>query len=268
MTRLLRGTKDETDGKDDGESPESLADPGPDGAEADPQAGVAAAASDGDEGAPSDGVAADPSEGDEAEGSEGDEADRSEGDEPGAAATDGDGAAPSDRTARRPAALWRRSVLAAGLAALVLGGSWFFHAAHQLRTTPSARNHALTDTAATDRVSGDVADGLARVFSYTPADTDAAERSSRTVLAGRAARQYAELLAQVRANLVEQRITLSTQTVRTGVIELEGDSARLLVFLDQTSRRDKAAATSAAAQLTVTAKYRGDRWQIVDIKAR
>ncbi|MGW4855022.1 hypothetical protein ACWEPZ_27730 [Streptomyces sp. NPDC004288] len=173
------------------------------------------------------------------------------------------GAAP-----RRSAALWSRIALATGLVALVLGGSWFFHEAHQIRTTPSARNHALTDTAATDRVSGDVADGLARVFSYTPADTDAAERSSRTVLAGRAARQYAELLAQVRANLVDQRITLSTQTVRTGVIELDGNSARLLVFLDQTSRRDKAAATSAAAQLTVTAEYQGDRWRIVDIKAR
>ncbi|MFB6631896.1 hypothetical protein ACFCWY_18520 [Streptomyces sp. NPDC056362] len=169
---------------------------------------------------------------------------------------------------RRSAALRSRIALAAGLVALVLGGSWFFHEAHQLRTTPSARNHALTDTAATDRVSGDVADGLARVFSYTPADTDAAERSSRTVLAGRAARQYAELLAQVRANLVDQRITLSTQTVRTGVIQLDGNSARLLVFLDQTSRRDQAAATSAAAQLTVTAEYQGDRWRIVDIKAR
>ncbi|MFD9611360.1 hypothetical protein ACFWWS_18570 [Streptomyces sp. NPDC059083] len=182
---------------------------------------------------------------------------------PEAEAPQATGAAP-----RRSAALWSRIALAAGLVALVLGGSWFFHEAHQLRTTPSARNHALTDTAATDRVSGDVADGLARVFSYTPADTDAAERSSRTVLAGRAARQYAELLAQVRANLVDQRITLSTQTVRTGVIELDGNSARLLVFLDQTSRRDKAAATSAAAQLTVTAEYQGDRWRIVDIKAR
>ncbi|MFJ3765928.1 hypothetical protein ACIPQJ_01810 [Streptomyces sp. NPDC090082] len=185
---------------------------------------------------------------------------------PEAGAPQATGAAP--RRSARSAALWSRIALAACLVALVLGGSWFFHEAHQLRTTPSARNHALTDTAATDRVSGDVADGLARVFSYTPADTDAAERSSRTVLAGRAARQYAELLAQVRANLVDQRITLSTQTVRTGVIELDGNSARLLVFLDQTSRRDKAAATSAAAQLTVTAEYQGDRWRIVDIKAR
>ncbi|MEU2237122.1 hypothetical protein [Streptomyces vietnamensis] len=172
------------------------------------------------------------------------------------------------KSGRRSATAWRRGALAAALTVLLLGGSGFFYAAHQLRSTRSASNHALTDAEATARVGGDVAEGLARVFSYTPAHTDAAERSARTVLAGRAARQYGELLAQVRANLDKQRITLSTQAVRTGVIELDGDSARLLVFLDQSSRRDKAAATSAAAQLTVTAKYQGDRWLIVDIKAR
>ncbi|MGW8761034.1 hypothetical protein ACWGN5_00900 [Streptomyces sp. NPDC055815] len=182
-------------------------------------------------------------------------------------ATDGDATAPTGTAGRRSATAWRKAALAAALTALLLGGSGFFHAAHHLRSTPSARNHALTDTEATTRVSGDVAEGLARVFSYT-ANTDAAERSARTVLAGRAAREYSDLLAQVRASLVDQRITLSTQAVRTGVIALDGDSARLLVFLDQTSRRDKAAATSAAAQLTVTAKYQGDRWLIVDIKAR
>ena len=88
------------------------------------------------------------------------------------------------------------------------------------------------------------------------------------MLAGRAARQYTDLFAQVRESLVEQRITLSTQAVRTGVIELDGDTARLLVFLDQVSRRDKGAATAAAAQLTVTARFQDDRWLITDIKAR
>ncbi|MFZ4300097.1 hypothetical protein ACOZE3_19555 [Streptomyces cinereoruber] len=162
----------------------------------------------------------------------------------------------------------RKAVLVATVVALLLGGSAFFYGAHQLRSTPSARNHALTDTAATTRVGGDVGEGLARVFSYAPAQADAAERSARTVLSGRAARQYADLFAQVRASLVEQRVTLTTQAVRTGVIELSGNTARLLVFLDQTSQRDAAPATSAAAQLTVTAEFRDDRWLIVDIKAR
>ncbi|MFD5370904.1 hypothetical protein [Streptomyces sp. NPDC127103] len=196
---------------------------------------------------------------------------------------DDDGEVPEGDAARRFPATWQKAALAALVAVLLLAGSAFFYGAHQLRSTPSARNHALTDAGATARVGGDVGEGLARIFSYTPASDDAVERSAGTVLAGRAARQYADLFAQVRAKLVEQRITLSTQTVRTGVIELDGDSARLLVFLDQTSRRDsprgagtpqdkarqdKATATSAAAQLTVTATFQGDRWLIVDIKAR
>ncbi|MFD4375789.1 hypothetical protein [Streptomyces sp. NPDC058486] len=177
-----------------------------------------------------------------------------------------DGEETEPRTRR--AATRRKAALATALAALLLGGGGFFYAADQLHSTPSARNRALTDTAATHRVGGDVSEGLARIFSYTPTSSDAAERSAGTVLAGRAARQYTDLFAQVRKSLVEQRITLSTQAVRTGVIELQGDSARLLVFLDQVSRRDKGAATSAAAQLTVTARFQDDRWLITDIKAR
>ncbi|MEU3608907.1 hypothetical protein AB0E83_26180 [Streptomyces sp. NPDC035033] len=183
---------------------------------------------------------------------------------------DGEGDGEGDGTGgrRRAAAGWRKAVLPAAVTLLLLGGGGFFHGAHQLRSVPSARNHALTDTAATHRVGGDVSEGLARIFSYTPTSSDATERSAGTVLAGRAARQYADLFAQVRAGLAEQRLSLSTQAVRTGVIELDGDRARLLVFLDQVSRRDRGPATSAAAQLTVTARFQDDRWRIVDIKAR
>lgn len=177
--------------------------------------------------------------------------------------------APGDAAARRPpGGRLRRAVLAGVAVALVLGGCGFFYAAHQLRSAAPAQNRALTDTEATARVAGDVGNALARVFSYTPDGTAAAERSARTVLDGRAARQYATLFARVRDDLTEQRVTLSTRAVRTGVVELDGDRARLLVFLDQTSRRGKAEATTAAAQLTVTARLEDDRWRIVDIKAR
>ncbi len=162
----------------------------------------------------------------------------------------------------------RRAALVASAAVLVLGGCGFLYAAHQLRSQAPARNHALTDTEATTRVAGDVGDALARIFSYTPDGTAAARRSASTVLDGRAARQYETLFARVRDDLAEQRVTLSTRAVRTGVIELDGDRARLLVFLDQTSHRDEGKATTAAAQLTVTARLDDDRWRIVDIKAR
>ncbi|WP_030859598.1 membrane protein [Streptomyces sp. NRRL S-37] len=178
----------------------------------------------------------------------------------------GDADAPAGKAGGR----LRRAVLVATALVLVLGGCAFFYGAHQLRSAASARNHALTDPGATTRVAGDVGNALARIFSSTPDGTAAAERSARIVLDGRAARQYATLFARVRDDLTEQRVTLSTRAVRTGVAELDGDEARLLVFLDQTSHKDgdKAGATTAAAQLTVTARLEGDRWRIVDIKAR
>ncbi|WP_371636935.1 hypothetical protein OG988_32785 [Streptomyces zaomyceticus] len=271
MTRLLRRTSARPAGPstDGGEAPERPEKTGDATAEATSEAAGDATAEATDE------VAADATTGTTVEGEPAatDEATDGDGGVDAEIPTDGDGGAPTDGAPRRFPATWRKAVLAVVLAALLLAGSALFHGAHQLRSTPAARNHALTDAGATARVGGDVGEGLARIFSYTPASDDAVERSVGTVLAGRAARQYTDLFAQVRAKLVEQRITLSTQTVRTGVIELDGDSARLLVFLDQTSRRDnvrqdKATATSAAAQLTVTARFQGDRWLIVDIKAR
>ncbi|MFD7710742.1 hypothetical protein ACFV6E_37925 [Streptomyces sp. NPDC059785] len=204
----------------------------------------------------------------EESGSEGSDSDESGPEESEASAESEEGPEAAGRQEGRRASLWRRIVPAATAAVLVLAGCAFFYGAHQLRNTPSAGNHALTDAEATTRVAGDVSNALARVFSYTPDGLAATERSADSVLDGRAARQYAELMDRVRADLKKQRVTLSTQAVRTGVIELDGDSARLLVFLDQVSDRGKDGTTSAAAQLTVTARWEKDQWRIVDIRTR
>ncbi|GAA2219136.1 hypothetical protein [Streptomyces nogalater] len=184
----------------------------------------------------------------------------------------GDGAGPPEAgggvSGRSPGGRLRRIATAGIVAVLVGGGCGFHYGAHQLRSTEAARNRALTDTEATARVAGEIDNALARVFSYTPDGTATAERSARTLLDGRAARQYRDLFAQVRDDLAGQRITLSTKAVRTGVIELDGEHARLLVFLDQTSRRGDHTPTTAAAQLTVAARLVNDRWRIVDLNAR
>ncbi|MFJ3224832.1 hypothetical protein ACIPJS_15975 [Streptomyces sp. NPDC086783] len=159
------------------------------------------------------------------------------------------------------------ALIALAVVLLVTGGG-FLYEAHRLRSTPSAENHALTDAEATNRVAGDVDDALARIFSYTPKGTDATEESARSVLTGRAARQYGELFDRVRSDLTEQKVSLTTAAVRTGVVDLRDGTAKLLVFLDQTSRRGDAKESHAAAQLTVTARFVDDRWRIADIQTR
>nr|BFD82111.1 hypothetical protein StreXyl84_15120 [Streptomyces sp. Xyl84] len=187
-----------------------------------------------------------------------------EGDASGAGGPDEDGA-PARRSRHRTL---RRAALAASALVLVLAGGGFFYGAHQLRSAPSARNTALTDDEATTRVAGDVGNDLARVFSYTPDGLDATERSARSVLTGKAARQYTALVGRIRADVARERVTLSTQAVRVGVVQLHGDEAELLVLLDQVSRRGKGKASAAAAQLAVTARREGDQWRIVDLQSR
>lgn len=165
---------------------------------------------------------------------------------------------------------WRRWWVRVGAACVVpaVAGGVLLYQAHALRTAASAENRALTDVAATGRLNGDVATALAKAFSYTPGGTQGTERSAREVLAGKAARQYTQLFGQVRENVRRQKVALTTQTVRVGTVSLRGDTAQLLVFLDQTARRGKEKPATSAAQLSVTAQLRDDEWRIVEIKAR
>ncbi|MCX5401035.1 hypothetical protein [Streptomyces sp. NBC_00102] len=174
--------------------------------------------------------------------------------------------APSGGTGRF--ARWRR-VLAGALAVLlVAAGAALFVRGQQIRDTPANANRALTDTAGTDRVTADVSSALTTVFSYAPGTTAATKTAAQRLLAGAALKQYAALFGQVEKQAADQKLTLTTHVVRVGVVRLTGDSAHLLVFMDQVYEREGKAATSAPAQLSVTAHQRDDVWQIVDITSR
>lgn len=163
---------------------------------------------------------------------------------------------------------WWRVAAVAVIVALLAGAGGLLYAAQQLKDPAASGNHALTDTAATDQVIGDVSSALTRIFAYTPEDTQSTAQAARDVLAGPAASQYQKLFAQIRDQVATQQLTLTTRVVRAGVVTLTGHRARLLVFLDQTAQRAGAAATSAAAQLSVTADYHGGHWRIIELKAR
>ncbi|MEU5719389.1 hypothetical protein AB0G71_27215 [Streptomyces sp. NPDC020403] len=175
-------------------------------------------------------------------------------------------------TAGEPAPPGRRHLLRvlATVSALVLlaTGGFLLSEGQRLRDTPATANRALTDTEATSRVTGDVSSALADVFSYSPQDTAATKEAAKRLLAGEALRQYAALFGQVERQAADQKLTLTSQAVRAGVTRLSEDSAHLLVFLDQVYEREGKAATTAAAQLSVTARLRGGHWRIVEITSK
>ncbi|MFB8120302.1 hypothetical protein ACFC51_31125 [Streptomyces sp. NPDC055962] len=163
---------------------------------------------------------------------------------------------------------WRRGLASVLAVALLATGAVLLVEARQLRDTPATSNRALTDTEETTRVVGDVSSALGKVFSYNPQSTAATKESAKRLLAGKALRQYAALFGQVEKQAADQKLTLTSQAVRAGVTRLATRSAHLLVFLDQVYEREGKAATTAAAQLSVTAELRGSRWVIVDITSR
>ncbi|MEU8504044.1 hypothetical protein AB0C40_04790 [Streptomyces brevispora] len=152
--------------------------------------------------------------------------------------------------------------------ALLAAGGGLFVMGRQLRDTPATSNAALTDSEATTRVAGDVTNALGKVFSYSPSATAVTKESAKQLLAGKALQQYAALFGQVEKQAAEQKLTLTTHVVRAGVTRLTHDSAHLLVFLDQVYEREGKAASTAAAQLSVTAQLRDGRWTIVEITSR
>ncbi|QES45494.1 hypothetical protein DEJ49_34920 [Streptomyces venezuelae] len=161
-----------------------------------------------------------------------------------------------------------RTALALLLAALLLTGGTFLVLTARATDTSAADNHALTDGERTRRVVADVSDALAGIFTYASDDLAATERRAHDVLRGKAADDYRALFDRLRRQVGKQELSLTSQVVRAGAVELTDDRARLLVFLDQRAQRKSDKATTAPAQLAVTARLDGRRWTITDIKAR
>jgi Mce-associated membrane protein len=140
-------------------------------------------------------------------------------------------------------------------------------AAAQLRGSQSAVNRALTDPAATRQVIAAVSADVSDIYSYSYTDIGTTEQAAQRILAGQAAAQYHELFPMLREAASEQ-LTVVTRVEQAGVSRLSGNTAQLLVFMDQTATRGHDKGTSVPAQLAITARFSGGQWRITSIEAR
>ncbi|NGN65977.1 hypothetical protein G5C51_19025 [Streptomyces sp. A7024] len=172
------------------------------------------------------------------------------------------------RAARKPKRTGRRLTAALLLICLLATGGGLLIATSQLQDGADPNNKALTDAGATGNVAGDVGNAVARIFTYTPDTLDTTRQDAKELLRGEAAEQYDRLFARLAPRVAEQQISLTTNVIRTGVVDLTDTTAHVLLFLDQTSERKGGKPSTAAAQLSVTAEQHGGTWQITKIKAR
>jgi Mce-associated membrane protein len=137
---------------------------------------------------------------------------------------------------------------------------WF-----SVTSSPSPPNTALVDVAATKSVTDQVARAIRTVFSYDPAQLDETRKAAQEVLTSNAITQYNTLFAQAKEHALSTQQVLTTAVRSIGVIQLHGDSAQLLVFVDrQLVHGDQH--ESAVAQLVVNAERAGETWKITNIQ--
>lgn len=150
-------------------------------------------------------------------------------------------------------------VAAAALAVGVVGWAQYV----RQNASSSASNTAIVDEKATARVQSEVAQGLEQVLSYSYSDPATTEAAADRVLTGKARKEYDTLFATLQKQAPGQKLVLTARVTAAGVKELRDDTASLLVFVDQSSRRagDEQAAVSAA-QIAVEARRTGATWTI------
>jgi len=164
----------------------------------------------------------------------------------------------------------RRSTLVVVIAIAVLlvaGGGVGVFRAHQLRTTVSARNLALTDAGLTAQVQAQVSQTLTKVLSYDFSDPTPTEQAASALLAGDARSQYDTLLTTLKQKAPSQQLVLSAQVQSAAVKTLTASTATLLVFLDQSSQRAAEKQPSvSAAQLKVDAARIDGTWKVTGLE--
>lgn len=154
------------------------------------------------------------------------------------------------------------------LAVLLLAGAGVaFWQAHRERETDNVGNFAQVDDVLTAKVAAAVSTALVRSFSFDYSNPDATEQAADEVLRGKARKDYDVLFATLRKKAPDQQLVLSAKVQVAAVQELEGDHAKLLVFMDQASQRvsDKAA-SYYAAQLSIEAQKIDGDWRVTGMR--
>jgi Mce-associated membrane protein len=152
-------------------------------------------------------------------------------------------------------------VIALGLAV------WFRVEVMGLRDAAATGNRALLDVGTTAQLSGQVRDGVERVFSYDFARLDDNERAAAAVITGPFADDYRHQYARVRELAPAQQAVVVATVPALAVSVLDGDRAVVVVFVDQQANRaGQAAPLVAAGRLRVGAQRVNGSWKLADVE--
>ncbi|RJQ79149.1 hypothetical protein D5S19_26885 [Amycolatopsis panacis] len=131
----------------------------------------------------------------------------------------------------------------------------------------SVGNVALLDAAKTAQVKDSVSKATEALFSYDYNNIKKTEDAANSLLANDEVKaRYTALMGQVKKLAPQQKMVVTCKVSRAAVIRIDGDLARVMVFVDQTSTRADTKQTAAGtAQLHVDAQLEDSTWKITDL---
>ena len=124
-------------------------------------------------------------------------------------------------------------------------------------------NTALTDSAETSQVKGQLTNAIKQTFSYNYTDLASTEKAVKENLVGKALCEYNLLFGEVKEYAPQQKIVLDTTVRELALVRIDGDRAEALVYIDQLSTRvDVNKTVAVGGQFAVQAAKQGDHWKI------
>ena len=150
---------------------------------------------------------------------------------------------------------------------LLLAGGAVIFKINANEVSAATSNTALLDVAKTAQVKDQVSKAAETLFSYDFNDIAKTENAAKDLLVGDEVRgKYDKLMGEVKRLAPTQKMIVTSKVTRSGVILLNGDLAKVMVFIDQSSTRADTKQTSAgSAQLHLNAELQDGKWKITDM---
>jgi Mce-associated membrane protein len=169
------------------------------------------------------------------------------------------------RPARSRAQTQISMAIALTVVAVILGVLAFVFRGNAAQASDGDTNTALTDSATTSQIRGQLTNAIKQTFSYNYTDLGSTEKAVKENLTGKALCEYNLLFGEVKQLAPQQKIVLDTTVRELAVVRIDGDRAEALVYIDQLSTRvDVNKTVAVGGQFAVRAKKVGDHWKITE----
>lgn len=153
-------------------------------------------------------------------------------------------------------------ILAAGLVVLAAA---FTTGAVFARMAEGTENTALLDVKQTQQVKKAMKSAAEQLFSFDYRNIDKTEQAAKDLLANKQVqKKYSTLIDEVKRLAPKQKIVVTVTATEAAVVRMQDDSAKVMVYVDQTSTRTGSKETSAGgAALWLQTELRDGKWKVV-----